>query len=346
MSSRATGRRILFGLLLVLFLPTFGACVTRSAFDTLETEHGALLAERDRLLGEVDRLTIERDSYEEQYIEAQESYEDERVVRSTLASNLERVAERAETLGSSLDDEKRAHLQAAARLAAREAEIAAMQSTYDELVGDLEAEVSSGEIEIERLREGLRLHVSDDVLFASGSAELDSQGRAVLAKVATQLQNLTDFIEVRGHTDDRRIRGALAARFPTNWELAAARAARVVRLLEERGVPGDRLAVVSLGPNQPIAPNDTRKSRARNRRIEIRLIPKERPAPPAKKAQAPPVSSAAPASETSKPPVPPTQPMRSGSNEAPSAEAAPETPAAPAPPAGASSPPLEMSAEG
>ena len=154
-----------------------------------------------------------------------------------------------------------------------------MQSTYDELVTDLESEVSSGQIEIQRLRDGLRLNVSDDVLFASGSAELDQIGREVLVKVAGRLKELGDFIEVRGHTDDRRIRGNLAKRFPSNWELAAARAARVVRLLEQQGVPGDRLAAVSLGPNDPIATNDSPENRARNRRIEIRLEPRSAPDP-------------------------------------------------------------------
>ena len=99
--------------LLVLVVPTFGACVTRSAYDTLETEHSALVAERDRLLGEVNRLTIERDSYEEQYIEAQESYEDERVARETLATNLTRVRAEADSLDEDLGAERIAHLQAA-----------------------------------------------------------------------------------------------------------------------------------------------------------------------------------------------------------------------------------------
>jgi chemotaxis protein MotB len=163
-------------------------------------------------------------------------------------------------------------------LAAREAELARIQSTYDELVTDLESEVSAGQIEIERLREGLRLNVSDEVLFATGSAELDSIGRDVLIKVAGQLKSLSDFIEVRGHSDDLKIRGSLAKVYPSNWELAAARAARVVRLLESQGVPGDRLAAVSLGPNQPVAPNDSAANRARNRRIEIRLLPNGNPA--------------------------------------------------------------------
>lgn len=254
-------------------------CVTRSTFNELSTDFEETQRERDDLQNRVERLTIERDSLEDQFIVAQESYEDERIVRSALASNLEQVRQKATELDANLGAERIARMLAAGQLAAREAEISSMQSTYDELVSDLESEVSSGQIEIERLREGLRLNVSEDVLFASGSAELDTIGREVLIKVATQLGNLNDLIQVRGHTDDRRIRGSLAQRFPTNWELAAARAARVVRLLEKNGVPGDRLEVVSLGPNDPIVKNDTPDHRAMNRRIEILLIPREGAAP-------------------------------------------------------------------
>ncbi len=249
-------------------------CVTLSRFDELQEQHDETVAAREDLARKVERLEIERNSFEEQYLDAKESFEDERVTRTTLASNLARVEIQATRLDRDLEAERLARVEAAAALARREEQIASMQTTYSELVSDLESEISSGQIEIERLREGLRLNVSDDVLFASGSAELDQIGRDVLVKVASRLKELGDFIEVRGHTDDRRIRGSLAKRFPSNWELAAARAARVVRLLEEQGVPGDRLAVVSRGPNDPIAPNDSPDNRARNRRIEILLEPR------------------------------------------------------------------------
>ncbi|MCA9502074.1 MAG: OmpA family protein [Spirochaetaceae bacterium] len=260
-------------LLLIGVMLLVPGCVTRKAFDQLETRYDALTQERDALQTQVEKLQIERDSFEDLYVEAQESYEDERVARTSLATDLTQLEQEATQLDRDLDAERLARLEAAQALAAREAEIAAMQSTYDELVADLESEVSAGQIEIERLREGLRLNVSDDVLFASGSAELDQVGRDVLVKVARQLKELTDRIEVRGHTDDRAIRGALAKQFPTNWELAAARAGRVVRLLEEQGVSGRRMQVVSVGPNEPVAPNDSPENRARNRRIEIRLQP-------------------------------------------------------------------------
>ena len=251
-------------------------CVTQGRYDALNGRYEKLDRERVALESQVERLRLERQSLEAQYVEAQESYEDEREARSSLETNLQKVQREASRLDENLDAERLARMEAAAALAKREAELAKMQSTYDDLVTDLEAEVASGQIEIQRLREGLRLNVSDEVLFASGSAELDEKGRKVLVKVAKQLKSLHDRIQVRGHTDDRRIGGALAQRYPTNWELAAARAARVVRLLEERGIDPKKLSAVSLGPNAPVAPNDSAENRARNRRIEILLIP-ERP---------------------------------------------------------------------
>jgi chemotaxis protein MotB len=80
-------------------------------------------------------------------------------------------------------------------------------------------------------------------------------------------------VEVQGHTDDLPIRGRLAERFPSNWELGGARAARVVRLLGEHGVAPTRMRAVSFADTQPIASNETPEGRARNRRIEIRLLP-------------------------------------------------------------------------
>ncbi|MBW2425269.1 MAG: OmpA family protein [Deltaproteobacteria bacterium] len=250
------------------------ACVARSSYDALASSNDSLTEERDELVSEVQGLELERDSLQSEFYEALESYEDERERRSALEGNLADIEAKADELDRELVTERGARADIAAALAAREAEIAAIQASYDRIVTDLESEVSSGQIEIERLREGLRLNVSDDVLFASGSADLDATGVEVLKRVAEQLLAVGDFVEVSGHTDDRRIRGILARTYPTNWELAAARAARVVRLLEAEGVSGTRLAVVSRGPNDPVVANDTPENRARNRRIEIRLIPR------------------------------------------------------------------------
>jgi chemotaxis protein MotB len=280
---------IAFGIV-VLVGGLAGGCVTRKAYDELDDRYGKLDGQRARLEKQVERLTLERASLEAQYVEAQESYEDEREAREDRDGQLARIMREASRLDETLDAERLARMEASAALKKRESEIAAMQASYDGLVADLQSEVSAGRLEIERLREGLRLNVSDEVLFASGSAELDEKGRGVLEKVATQLRKLRDTIQVRGHTDNLPIGGALAQRFPTNWELAAARAARVVRLLEEKGVASKRLSAVSLGSNEPVARNDSAENRARNRRIEILLIPDKSRAAPAAAGEAKPGS--------------------------------------------------------
>lgn len=178
-------------------------------------------------------------------------------------------------------DAQRKELEAARRqLAAFERDIAPkarkydeIQPTYEGLVRDLEADLAAARIQMDRLREGFRTSLPAETLFASGSADLTAEGERVLAQLAEQLQPAPYQILVQGHTDDVPIRGALAERFPTNWELAAIRAARVVRALEAHGIEPERLAAVSLGEHHPVAPNDTPEGRAENRRIEIRLIP-------------------------------------------------------------------------
>jgi chemotaxis protein MotB len=88
-----------------------------------------------------------------------------------------------------------------------------------------------------------------------------------------QLKKSSHQILVIGHTDNKPIGPALVKHYPTNWELAGARAASVVRLFAHSGLPSKRLLAVSMADAQPVASNSTPEGRARNRRIEIRLRP-------------------------------------------------------------------------
>ncbi|MEB2345644.1 MAG: OmpA family protein [Deltaproteobacteria bacterium] len=195
-----------------------------------------------------------------------------------------------------------------------------LQPTYEGLVRDLEADLAAARIQIDRLREGLRTRLPAATLFASGSAELTPEGEQVLARLGAQLADLDYQVRVEGHTDDVAIRGALAARYPTNWDLAAARAVRVVRALAAAGVPPERLAAVSLGEFHPLVPGDSPEARAENRRIEIRLVPRPGTRPDARV----PEGFAAPEPEGPATPVP-------GSSAEPGRER-PGPPAAPDPP--------------
>ena len=191
-----------------------------------------------------------------------------RAERDALAEYTRALERQLESVNSSRDE-------LTAQLAVTEVQVAELRGTYNRLIGELEAEVVSGQIEIQQLVDGIRLAVSDELLFPSGSAELERAGRDVLIRVAKQIGGEQAIVAVEGHTDNVRIGPSLRKRYTSNWELAAARAAGVVRLLNENGLAGESLRAVSRGPFAPIASNDTLKGRARNRRTEIilRLVP-------------------------------------------------------------------------
>jgi chemotaxis protein MotB len=127
-------------------------------------------------------------------------------------------------------------------------------------------------------RRGLVVRVlTDNLLFASGSATLEPGADQLLDEVA-QLLNLDKShpITVEGHTDNQPIHNP---QFPSNWELSTARATNVVRYLISQGVSGQRLGAVGYADLHPIASNAAAAGRAKNRRVEIVLM-RLNPVPP------------------------------------------------------------------
>jgi len=160
-----------------------------------------------------------------------------------------------------------------AQVQAQGARIEKTTADYEKLVGALTTAVAEQDIAIEQMKYGVRIDIPQEVLFATGSAQLGASGQAVLKKVAGQIADVPYQVVVTGHTDNVPIGPALRARFASNWELAAARASQVTEVLQSQGVPPRRLIAVSFGEYRPIASNDTAEGRAQNRRIELLLRP-------------------------------------------------------------------------
>jgi len=181
---------------------------------------------------------------------------------------------RVDDLESMLDEVRRESAELAEEIRLREERLAQAQSTQDEIVAELQQEIASGQIQVERLRGQLRVDMVDEILFDSGEAELKPAGKEVLQRLASVLAGSDRQIRVQGHTDDVPIVGRLAETFPTNWELSAARAVNVVRFLQE-GASLDPavLSASALSQYRPRAANDGPEGRQKNRRIEIVLEP-------------------------------------------------------------------------
>lgn len=249
-----------------LLLGSASGCVSASSHRGLLEQRDDLARARSRLERQLDRLQKSNASLEAESVQIFEQLEDLLAEREKLGADLGNLRRVKERLSASLAAREM-------QLVAQNEEVSRLRGTYQGLVSDLEAEVAAGQIEISQLRDGLQVSVSDEILFESGSAVLNDDGQAVLSKVADQLGSSSLLIEIRGHTDNIPIRGGLANRYPSNWELAGARAAAVVRLFELSGIRGDRLTAMSRGEFEPLASNDTPEDRWRNRRIEIRLVP-------------------------------------------------------------------------
>ena len=150
-----------------------------------------------------------------------------------------------------------------------------MKSTYDTLVSDLKDQIQKQEVSIKEFHEALSLNFVDRILFEFGKADLTPEGEKILKKVGEALKNIKGKkIRVTGHTDPIPIRPDYQYKFPTNWELSAARAASVVRYFQEKtGLDPEDMEAVGRSFYQPEASNDTKEGRARNRRVEILIAP-------------------------------------------------------------------------
>ena len=116
--------------------------------------------------------------------------------------------------------------------------------------------------------------------YRSGWVNLSPSGEKTLSKVAPQLATMAaqnNEIDVIGNTDDVPIGPELAERYPSNWELAGARAAVVVRYLQANGVDPTKLRAVSAGQYHPVDPENSASDREKNRRTDLLLRPQARP---------------------------------------------------------------------
>lgn len=156
-----------------------------------------------------------------------------------------------------------------------EVQVKQMKSTYDTLVSDLKDQIQKQEVTIKEFHEALSLNFVDRILFEFGKADLTPEGEKILKKVGEALKNIKGKkIRVTGHTDPIPIRRDYQYKFPSNWELSAARAASVVRYFQEEiGLDPNDMEAVGRSFYQPEVSNDTKEGRARNRRVEVLIAP-------------------------------------------------------------------------
>jgi chemotaxis protein MotB len=222
------------------------ACVSANKHDELQSRH--------------DKLQLSFEEAENKINELE-----------TLIAELERKLGDASANRKSMSQSIQQMKDALKEASDRKREVEKRLSEFRKLVQRFKSLTDAGELSI-MIRDGRMVVVlPSDVLFSSGSSSLSAKGQGTIKKVGQLLASITDKqFQVEGHTDNVPIN---SAQFPSNWELASARAMRVLRLLIEAGLPENRVSAASFGETKPVASNDTSEGKSLNRRIDIVIIP-------------------------------------------------------------------------
>jgi chemotaxis protein MotB len=152
-----------------------------------------------------------------------------------------------------------------------------LDDTKKTIESSLKDQIASKDIEVIETENQVKMILVDKILFESGSVDISDEGRALLTIISKSIRDSkSQNIIVEGHTDNKPISGRLKNRFPSNWELSAARASAVVRFLQRNGnLPAGNLAVHGYSFYRPLASNESEQGRSQNRRIEIILTPQK-----------------------------------------------------------------------
>ncbi len=246
--------------------------------EQLRAQVASLEAERQTLSEQIRAEGQRRDSIQtslEARIaslqEDRDRVEQRRRTASDRFDEARREIDRLETLLSQRGSEFQSLQRRLESLRAVEREVRERNAIYEDVLGRFRSLMDGGQLSVSIVRGRLVILLPQDVLFESGSATLGRDGQTVIAEVASVLSEFPErSFQVEGHTDNVPI---ATGRFPSNWELSSARALAVVRLLAERGVSPENLSGAAYGEHQPVASNEDRENRRRNRRIEIVMLP-------------------------------------------------------------------------
>lgn len=136
----------------------------------------------------------------------------------------------------------------------------------------LSGQISQHTVVVKMGRDGLVISLREAGFFDSGSAAPRAVALDALRKIAVTLRGSPYDLRVEGHTDNVPIH---TAQFDSNWELSAARANRIGRLLLEiEAIPPDRLSASGYAEYHPVDSNATAEGRANNRRVDLVILPR------------------------------------------------------------------------
>lgn len=156
----------------------------------------------------------------------------------------------------------------------KDSEVARLKSAQSKLLEKLQLEIEQKDAQVAMSERGLVITFLTQVFFDSGKSDIKTSGLESLKKITGTLKDLDREIRVEGHTDNVPIRHTKHL-YKSNWELSSARAMSVLHFLQKHGIKPEFLSAAGYGEYRPVVPNTTKANKAKNRRVEIVILPKE-----------------------------------------------------------------------
>jgi len=242
------------------FILLMSACVSSSKFE-------AALAEKEAMSQSLESAQNEISRNKEQLKKAEQELAAARAKVTATQDELAELEAKKQALQKELSDSQ----EKMATLSNIEAETKRRNEIYAQFIDRLKTMIDGGQLTVSIEQGRIVINLPNNVLFKSGSAHLNPDGKEALTQIAAVLSQFSDRrFQIEGHTDNIPIK---SARFPSNWELSTSRALTVVHLLAAMGVAPENISAAGFGEFHPRADNETEEGRKLNRRIEIIMLP-------------------------------------------------------------------------
>ena len=258
--------------------------VANSGLERLEKQRAELESERDKLKQNYTQTQQDLQARQKAYKELEDYYNtlvntsgqlkgdlnDQQKRLMSAREELEATRKRNEELAINLQERERRVVELEKVLAEQEKAVAQLKKKVSDALlnfkeNDLTVEVRNGKVYVS---------LAEQLLFKSGSTQVDPKGQNALQQLAGALKDSKDInILVEGHTDNVPMSKGSAG-IDDNWDLSVLRATSIVNILQKHGVPPERVTAAGRGEHSPITSNTTSEGKAKNRRTEIILTPK------------------------------------------------------------------------
>ncbi len=228
---------------------------TRQQLSTLQSEHAQLNTYYKNLLTSSGKLNRDMEEQRAQLLSIQESLENTRRMNDSLSNSLAEREKKVQELEQVLANKDRAVQELKTRIS---------NALLNFRENDIVVQIKNGKVYVS---------LAEQLLFQSGSAQVDQKGVAALQQLAKAIRDQKDLnIMVEGHTDNVPI-SRKTQYMSDNWDLSVMRATSITRILTAAGVSPEQITASGRGEHAPLAANDSPENRQKNRRTEIIITP-------------------------------------------------------------------------